>query len=185
MKRDNTHRSGSRFGRESGAILVISLLILLGMTLIGVSSMDSAIMELKMAATMQQQVVAMSRAEATLITAETTIDTLTSDGAVWNFETDSDGFYPGMNELDVAQADWSSFDAETGPVNTDDGVDNDDSYIIEYLGAKPIPGETVKKDTNGVIVGGAVHTFLNTSRSSSGRSVVRIVQSIYVTLAAP
>jgi hypothetical protein len=142
-------------------------------------------MELKMAATMQQQVVAMSRAESTLITAETTIDTLTSDGAVWNFETDSDGFYPGMNELDVAQADWSSFDAETGPVNTDDGVDNDDSYIIEYLGAKPIPGETVKKDINGVIVGGAVHPFLNTSRSSSGRSVVRIVQSIYVTLAAP
>ena len=185
MKGENKSRSGSRRGRESGAILVVSLLILLGMTLIGVSSMDSAIMELKMAAIMQQQVVAMSRAEATLNVAETIIDTMTSDGAVWNFETGADGFYPGINELDLAHADWSSIDTEAGPVSTANGVDDDDSYVIEYLGAKPIPGETVKKDTNGVIVGGAVHTFLNTSRSASGRSVVRIVQSIYVTLAAP
>ena len=47
------------------------------------------------------------------------------------------------------------------------------------------PGETVKMDPNGGITGGAVHTFRNTTRSASGRDVVRIVQSIYVTLNAP
>jgi hypothetical protein len=40
-------------------------------------------------------------------------------------------------------------------------------------------------DPNGGITGGAVHTFRNTTRSASGRDVVRMVQSIYVTLEAP
>jgi hypothetical protein len=174
-----------RPGREAGAVLIVALLILFAMTLIGVSSMDSAVMELKMASTMQQQVVAMNRAEATLQAAETRIDTITSDAPQWNFETASDGFYPAINTLDLEQADWSTFSAEAGPNDTDNSVDDDDSYVVEYLGAKPIPGETVKMDPNGGIAGGAVHTFRNTTRSASGRSVVRIIQSIYVTLARP
>jgi type IV pilus assembly protein PilX len=174
-----------RSGREAGAVLIVSLLILLAMTLIGVSSMDSAVMELKMSSTMQQQVVAMNRAEATLLAAETRIDTITSDADVWNFETGADGFYPAINTLDLEQANWSAFSAEAGPIDSDNSVDDDDSYVVEYLGAKPIPGETVKMDPNGGIAGGAVHTFRNTTRSASGRSVVRIIQSIYVTLARP
>jgi type IV pilus assembly protein PilX len=185
MKRENANRSGSRCGRESGAILIVSLLILLGMTLIGVSSMDSAVMELKMASTMQRQVVAMNRAENTLILAETRIETLTSDGAVWNFETTSDGLYTRTDALDPAQIDWSSFDSEEGLITSDNDLDDDDSYVIEYLGVKTIPGNSIKKDTNGRIIGGAVHTFRNTTRSASGHSVVRMVQSVYVTLASP
>ena len=56
--------------KQGGAALIISLIILLAMTLIGVSSMDSAVLELRMAGTMQSQVVAMNRAEATLAAAE-------------------------------------------------------------------------------------------------------------------
>ncbi len=185
MKPVKLCRTVVKSGRQTGAILIVSLLILFAMTLIGISSMDSAVMELKMASTMQQQVVAMNRAEATLQAAETRIDTITTDAGVWNFETASDGFYPATNTLDLEQADWSDFSVEEGPVHSDNSVDDDDSYVIEYLGAKPIPGETVKLDPNGGIAGGAVHTFRNTTRSASGRSVVRIVQSIYVTLASP
>lgn len=185
MNSEKSYRSAIFSGRETGAVLIVSLLILFAMTLIGVSSMDTAVMELKMSSTMQQQVVAMNRAEATLQAAETRIDTITTDAGVWNFETGSDGLYPAINDLDLEQANWSDFSTEEGPVNSDNSVDDDDSYVIEYLGAKPIPGETVKMDPNGGIVGGAVHTFRNTTRSASGRSVVRIVQSIYVTLASP
>ena len=137
------------------------------------------------AATMQQQIVAMNRAEATLMAAETRIDTITTDGATHNFETANDGFYPSVNALDLEQANWDAVDTEAGPLDTDNNVDDDDQYVIEYLGVKPIPGETVKMDPNGGITGGAVHTFRNTTRSASGRDVVRIVQSIYVTLEAP
>lgn len=170
---------------QRGAALIISLIILLAMTLIGVSSMDSAIMELRMAGTMQQQVVAMNRAEATLLAAENRIDAIIADGAVHNFETTGDGFYPAVNNLDLEQANWDNIDSEAGPLSTANNVDDDDAYVIEYLGAKPIPGESVVEDNDGNIIGGAVHTFRNTTRSSSGRDVVRIVQSVYVTLDAP
>ena len=175
----------STLGRQSGAVLMISLIILLAMTLIGVSSMNSAVLELKMAGTLQQQVVAMNRAEATLMAAEAAIVAMTSDSATKNFETDSDGFYPADNTLELEQANWDAIDSEDGPITSDNSVDDDDAYVIEYLGVKPIPGETVKMDPNGGITGGAVHTFRNTTRSVSGRDVVRIVQSIYVTLQAP
>jgi Tfp pilus assembly protein PilX len=155
------------------------------MTLIGISSMDSAVLELKMSNTMQQQVVALNRAEATLQSAEDAIDAIVNDGAVYNFESGEDGFYPRESDVVVEQADWSAVVAEDGPETSDNNIDDDDRYVVQYLGAKPIPGETVTVDTNGRIAGGVVHTFRNTTRSASGRSVVRIVQSVYVTLNSP
>ena len=169
---------------QAGAIMVLCLVILFSMTLIGVSSMDSAVLELKMSNTMQQQVVALNRAEATLQSAEDAIDAITADAAVFDFDA-NDGFYPRNSGVTVEQADWSAVAAEDGPVTSDNNVDDDDAYVVEYLGEKPIPGETVAVDTNGRITGGVVHTFRNTTRSSSGRSVVRIVQSVYVTLNSP
>ncbi len=185
MKRENTNKSGSRSGRESGAVLIVSLLILLGMTLIGVSSMDSAVMELRMSSTMQQQVVAMNRAETTLLVAEVRIDTMTSDGVTWNFDTSTDGMYPNISTIDVSQADWSGFNAEEGPIYSDNSVDDDDTYVIEYVGMQVIPGGSRSQNNYGFPIGGEVHTFRNTTRSASGRSVVRIVQSVYVTVSAP
>ena len=97
----------------------------------------------------------------------------------------ADGLYPADNALNLEQTDWSSISAEDGPVTSDNHVDDNDLYVIEYLGLKPVPGETVVLDPDGGIAGGAVHTFRSTTRSASGRNVVRIVQSIYVTFSSP
>ncbi|MCH8106665.1 MAG: pilus assembly protein PilZ, partial [Proteobacteria bacterium] len=48
---------------QKGISIVVALVMLLVLTLIGVSSMNTAIVELKMAGSMQQQGVAMNRAE--------------------------------------------------------------------------------------------------------------------------
>ncbi|MCP4333990.1 MAG: hypothetical protein GY785_15130, partial [Gammaproteobacteria bacterium] len=61
----------------------------------------------------------------------------------------------------------------------------DDVYVTEYLGAMEIPGESVKKGTDGRIIGGAVHTFRITSRSATGKGALRLVQSIYVSSVPP
>jgi type IV pilus assembly protein PilX len=186
MKHETTNTPGLRHGRESGAVLIVSLLILLGMTLIGVSSMDSTVLELKMASTMQQQVVAMTRAEATLQAAEARIEAITGDGVSWNFDTTTDGLYPGLNTIDVQQADWSGFNTEVGPIDNADGVDDDDAYVIEYVGKSIANGNSRRMGNSyGKVLGNEVHTFRNTTRSASGRSVVRIVQSVYVTVTAP
>lgn len=181
-----TRNNATAGGRsQRGAIMMLCLVILFSMTLIGISSMDSAVLELKMSNTMQQQVVALNRAEATLQTAEDAIDAIVGDSTVYNFEATDDGFYPRNSGVPVAQADWSSVAAEDGPISTDNSIDDDDRYVVEYLGEKPIPGESVAVDTGDSIVGSTVHTFRNTTRSASGRSVVRIVQSVYVTLNSP
>ena len=99
---------------QTGAIMVLCLVILFSMTLIGVSSMDSAVLELKMSNTMQQQVVALNRAEATLQSAEDAIDAITADAAVFDFDA-NDGFYPRNSGVIVEQADWSAVAAEDGP----------------------------------------------------------------------
>ena len=138
-----------------------------------------------MSSTMQQQVVAMNRAEATLLTAEARIATITGDGATWNFDISTDGLYPQANTIDIAQADWTGFKAEPGPIYSANSVDDDDTYVIEYVGKQVIPGGSRTQNNYGVPVGGEVHTFRNTTRSASGRSVVRIVQSVYVTVSAP
>ena len=170
---------------QGGAVLLLSLIVLVALMMLSVGSMDTAIMEIQMAGTLQQQMVAMNRAETALRSAETRIDTITSDGTVWNFEATTDGLYPADNALNLEQTDWSSISAEDGPVTSDNHVDDNDLYVIEYLGVKPVPGETVVLDPDGGIAGGAVHTFRSTTRIASGRNVVRIVQSIYVTFSSP
>jgi Tfp pilus assembly protein PilX len=164
--------------------MVLCLVILFSMTLIGISSMDSAVLELKMSNTMQQQVVALNRAEATLQTAEDAIDNIVTDGAVYNFGLTDDGFYPRDHGQVFEQADWSGIVAEDGPSATDNSVDDDDQYVVEYLGKKPVPGASAA-ESDKPIYGSEIHSFRNTTRSASGRSVVRIVQSIYVTNDSP
>lgn len=166
-------------------IMVLCLIILFSMTLIGASSMDSTVLELKMSNVQQQQVVALNRAEATLRAAEDRIDALVSDGTVFDFENSGDGFYPRLAGPDVRKRDWSSVSAEDGPIVSDNSLDDDDSYVVTYEGAKTIPGETIKESVNGTIIGGAAHSYRNTTRSAAGRSAVRIVQSIYVTMNSP
>lgn len=187
MKRSSEALTQAVRNPQAGAIMVLCLVILFSMTLIGVSSMDSTVLELKMSNTMQQQVVALNRAEATLQSAEDVIEAITNDGVVFDFESDVDGFYPRDSgiDADVERSDWSGVVAEDGPETSDNNIDDDDMYVVEYLGEKPIPGETITVDTNGAITGGVVHTFRNTTRSASGRSVVRVVQSVYVTLNSP
>ena len=140
-----------------------------------------------MASTMQQQVVAMNRSEATLQVAETRIDTITTDATVFDFENAKDGIYQRGAEAikNIEQPNWSGFITEQGPNYSDDAIDNDNVYVVEYLGAKAIPGESMITDVTGAVTGGAVHTFRNTTRSAAGRSVVRMVQSLYVTLESP
>jgi len=170
-------------GRNSqrGVSILVALVMLLVLTLIGVSSMNSSIVELKMASSMQQQGIALNRAEELLRVGETNIDTIITNPAAFDFAAAGDGYYITADAIDVYQIDWPT----QGLVSIKPDANVDDTYVLEYLGAKPIPGESVKIATDGRIVGGAVHTFLITTRSVAGKGAVRLVQSIYVSENAP
>jgi len=165
---------------QSGVSILVALVMLLVLTLIGVSSMNSALVELKMAGSMQQQGIALNRADELLRVGELNIDGILNDPAAFDFAAAGDGYYVNADNINVNNIDWAA-----QGLATIQGDTANDIYVTEYLGAKPIPGESVKVGTDGRIVGGAVHTFRITTRSATGKNAVRLVQSIYVSTAPP
>ncbi len=165
---------------QKGISILVALVMLLVLTLIGVSSMNTAIIELKMAGSMQQQGIALNRAEELLRVGEQGVEAIIADPTAFDFAAAGDGFYVTADAINVFQIDW----AGQGLTATQ-GANANDIYVTEYLGAKPIPGESVKVGADGRIIGGAVHTFRITTRSATGKNAVRLVQSIYVSDAPP
>ncbi len=171
--------------RQHGGALIVSLILLLVMTLIGVSAMGTAMQEIRMSSTMQQETSALRRAEAALVTAEDAIDVLASDTVPFEFSTEGDAYHLAEDGVAVRRADWSSISTMAGPVSSDNNEDDDDALVVEYFGATTIPGESIKVNADARILGAVAYTYRNTSRSAAGRNVVRIVQSMYTTLNAP
>jgi len=165
---------------QSGVSILVAMVMLLVLTLIGVSSMNSALVELKMAGSMQQQGIALNRADELLRVGELNIDGILNDPAAFDFAADGDGYYVNADNINVNNIDWAA-----QGLATIQGATANDIYVTEYLGAKPIPGESVKVSTDGRIIGGAVHTFRITTRSATGKNAVRLVQSVYVSTAPP
>ena len=180
MSCQNTNLTSRQY-RQQGVSILVALIMLLVLTLLGVSSMNSSVVELKMATSMQQQGIALNRAEELLSVSEANIDAILLNPAAFDFAASGDGYYITADGIDIHESNWSTL-ALTA-IQPDLGVN--DIYVVEYLGAKPIPGESVKIATDGRIVGGAVHTFRLTTRSAAGKGAVRLVQSIFVSTDAP
>jgi len=168
----------SSASRQRGVSLIVAMVMLIVLTLIGVSSMNTAITELKMAGSMQQQTIALNRADEMLRVGEDDVEKIVNDPSAFDFSAGGDGYYVVDDKIDVFDLSW----ANLKPIQ---GSSADDLYVTEYLGPKAIPGESVKVSTDGRIVGGAVHTFRITARSTTGKGARRLVQSLYVTISPP
>ena len=167
-------------GAQHGVSLVVALVMLIVLTLIGVSSMNTAVVELKMAGSSQQQSIALNRADELLRVGEDRVVAIVDDPAAFDFSASGDGYYTKDDNIDVNNIDWAG-----QSLTSIQGANTNDVYVAEYLGAKPIPGESVKVNTDGRIIGGSVFTFRITSRSATGKGALRLVQSMYVTTTSP
>ena len=175
----NTSSGKAGPGRQRGVSLIVAMVMLIVLTLIGVSSMNTAIVELKMAGSSQQQSIALNRANELLRVGEEGVLDIVEEEEAFDWSTDGPaGYYSKSDNINVHDINWTGLASVPG-------ANANDSYIAEYLGDEAIPGESKKEGTDGRIVGGAVHTFRITSRSAAGKSAVRLVQSIYVTATPP
>jgi type IV pilus assembly protein PilX len=178
--------AGAGIDRQRGVVLIITLILLVVMTLVGISTMKGSILEIKMAGAMQEEEVALRRAERTLISAEKAVLDLVSTAGPFEFTLANDGYYlVTTDDLDASVSDWSAISSLEGPITSDNGLDDDDAFVIEYLGVKPVPGERLGVRTDAPIAGDEAHFYRNTTRSASGRNAVRIVESIYATSELP
>ena len=170
-----------------GAALVVSLMILVVMTLIGVTAMSTSSLEVLMAGNTQLQTRALSTAENSLASAEAAIENITESAGPFNFSA-SDGYYQydagnPANNIDPAQRDWP-FRSQI--INREGNAVTD--YVVEYFpGCRPVrvAGESVATGSELASIT-CVYYFRASGRSFDRDSgATRLVQSIYATAEAP
>jgi type IV pilus assembly protein PilX len=155
--------------RQRGIALVVALVFLLVLTILGVTAVNSSIMQGLMSTSYQQQTVTLSGAENLLLEAEFDIDDIVLNGVAGR-----DYF------IDLAEAPGDSFPA------TDLGQAWPNDFVVEYMGGFLVPGESVAE--GGGLEDSELHIFrvsARRERTEEERGGLRIVQSLYVTLDGP
>jgi type IV pilus assembly protein PilX len=154
---------------QKGSVLVISLVILIAMTLIGITAMRTSLMEEKMTSNMREGELAFQAAEAALRAAEQNIqDNIIS---TVSFDTDgSDGLYD-MTNNDIWKA--INWDADDSLVYADfDSTYNISTaprYVIQHMATTGNDNDKTNLDNQGQGTGGGkVEAFLITVRASGG-----------------
>lgn len=160
-------RSGPQHHR--GAALIVSLIILLVMTVIGLTAMQGTVMEEKMAGNMRDKSIAFQAAEAALRHAEAVLS-----GTSLPTFTNSNGLYTYNISTDWLDIDWSdSTQVATYSGGTLSGVAAAPTYIIKEINTP----------TTGSLEGGGarvVEFYRITARAVGGTSgAVAMVQSIF------
>jgi type IV pilus assembly protein PilX len=157
--------------------LLVSLIMLLILTLLGVGAMDTAVMELKMTSNFREQIQALNEAERNLRFAEIDIENIINDSRRFDFNTADDGYYDSRAALESVNA-WSE-------LSTQSGADHGDSYIVEYIGTKYQKGASIAIDTDGGTPGDYIHAYVITAHSTVGKGAVRTIQAAYSSFDAP
>lgn len=131
----------ARRGRDSGAVLIVALVMLLVLTILGVAGVQNTTLEERMAGNYRDRVSAFQAAEAALRRGEEDI----ADLAMFNAMTfnGNDGTYeldPSVGSLDpVDTANYS----RTVTIGTLSGVASAPEYFIERLPKVPLPNSSL------------------------------------------
>jgi len=165
--------------KQQGVALIISLVILIGMTVLGVTSMKTSITNVFMAGNLRETGITFQAAEAGLRLAEEIVSETTSSA-------EFDGLSPsklGETDPDPRYMDPTSWVATESSVITLAGVSTSPKFIIKYLGKwSQNPGALVNlgQGYGGQPPGRIISNYRVTSRGSgqTERSF-RTVQSYY------
>lgn len=166
--------------KQSGAVLVVSLIILIILTVLVISGTQSTLIQEKMTSAIRNSHISLEMAESGLKDAENMIENLTSIAAF----TDSGGLYSennGPNDL-FSDAVWTNNLTLAATTETA-GTGLVSRYFVEYLGVL-----TLDDDLSGLNItgygqttgGGDIHGFKIVSRSA-GRdgNTARMVVGYY------
>jgi len=161
--------------KQQGVVLVIGLIMLLLMTLIGVTGMQTATLQEKMTGNFKDRNLAFQSSEAGLRDAE---QYLRSTSIIPAFNGSNGLYQPGASGVDVwldSVIDWTDSSAFVQYSSTLSHVSTQPKYIIEEL--PPVP------DPDSSLEGGVTLTsrfYRVTSRATGGTdTAVVLLQSVY------
>ena len=169
----------SGYSRQSGMTLIVSLIILISLTMLGVTSMQSTRTEISMAGNLRDSGITFNAAEAGLRAAEAFVD---NSGSTLEFDNPGIGLFPELAN-DPSYGVSATWDAsQTATTTLLPYVKEQPRFIIHYL------GERSQNEVGAVNIGGygsgqpgiTVANFRITARGTgqSGKAY-RYVQSYY------
>ncbi len=165
--------------RQIGAVLLVSMVILVALTMLGVTSMKSSLSELTMAGNLRESVLTFQAAEVGLKIAEGIIEDSVSTN-MFNGATTS---LLNVSTNDPDYLDETSWDNATNANIALENISTSPKYIIRYLGPRPIDPKI-----KGLNVGGGygqyrlkeLENFRVTSRGTGQTgNFFRVLQSYY------
>ena len=156
--------------RQQGISLVVSLIMLLIMTVIGISAMNTSISKLKLTTGIQQQSNASNNTEDSLVLGEQNANAAAVDPTVAN----SPGFVPPDTNTNL------NFLNDTTWNNAFTSV-NGGRYIIEYLGPRLQQGGSL---VNQGTAGDIIYVYRITARVDNNNAT-RMFQSLFVSANPP
>lgn len=184
------HRPGPGAGRaplrrERGVALFIALVVLLIITVLGISGLQTTTLEERMAASARDRDLAFQAAEAALAQAEAFVDTI-GPGELAQFTLNTEGLYVPEDEAgqpDVwEQVDWDNA-ASVRTVDTNiDGLvtGGQPRYIVEYMTSLVSADDSLNISNVGAPIGAPTEIFRITAYAQGGsaRAVV-MLQATY------
>jgi type IV pilus assembly protein PilX len=155
--------------KQRGSVLLISLVILLILTLVGLSAMRNTAMEEKMAGNMRDKGLSFQAAEATLREAEKYIeDNIISTQA---FDTDgSDGLYDKSDMRIWKTLSWDNNDSiEYSDFDSTYQIAESPRFIIQHIASIATDANNLNLGNYGQNTGaGTIEMFLITARATGG-----------------
>ncbi|POZ50864.1 pilus assembly PilX family protein [Methylovulum psychrotolerans] len=187
MLKANPYQPQNPCLHQKGAVLAIGLVMLLLLTLIGISGTQSTGLEERMAGNEQDENLAFQAAEATIKAAEQQLEWTAGHAVVINYTQEGiNGYYtvdspvlndPASNYLSVTQtaAFWENNPSITYSDGTlvDVNLDNPPKYFIQFLG-QHISRDTTQNNNNNT----CIYRIMAYARGRSASSLA-IVESIY------
>jgi type IV pilus assembly protein PilX len=179
---DMKRRISIRRHRENGVVLFISLVMLLIITVLGLSSVQSTSMQERMARNARDTNLAFQSAESAIKDAEAYVETLT---ALDGFPDNNNGLYLEANYGDASN--WTTVNWDAGPGYRDADVTNivgvatQPKYIVEFVKTVVSDVDRLNLDNIGQDTGsGQSHVFRITVFGTGGTDSARVmIQSTY------
>lgn len=170
---------------QRGAALIVALVLLLVMTVLGVTALNSSTLQGLMSSAYRQQTSALAGVENVLLEGEMEVENIVNDPAL---DPDTINYYFDLVEGDpqFAASSSSSANWSIGPLvqQTIGQFAIEGRYVIEYMGEFEVPGESIAE--GGGLEDSRIHIFRVSARGTEANGEgLRIVQSYYVTLRPP
>lgn len=180
---------GASYRQQSGAVLAISLILLLVLTMVVLSANRGVVLQEKMTAAIRESNIVFQTAESALVDAESYIDQL-ADVSLFNTDGTggqdngsglyAEGYGPANYLADTTWAEEKTIAAETGNDNFTA------RYFIQDLGEMPLEGQdadlSVNNNYNQTVVPPMARVFRVVVKAEGrGGAPVRLVSGYYST----